>query len=96
MGKFGKENTLMLESDEINVYDCHRNSLIIDRYTRDDVWPTEVGNGRNQLEILTTIKDDLMKLLDSCEGDIQEHLQTAEFSEYLRQAQRLQPLGDLI
>ena len=41
---FDQKNTLMLESDEINVHECHENSLIIDRYTREDVWPTELEN----------------------------------------------------
>ena len=36
---FGPENTLMLESDEENVYKFHQNSLIVDRFDRDDVWP---------------------------------------------------------
>lgn len=34
-----KSNTLMLETDEITVYNCHENSLIIDRFERRDVWP---------------------------------------------------------
>jgi hypothetical protein len=37
---FSKKNTLVLESDECNVYECFENSLIIDRYDRNDVWPT--------------------------------------------------------
>jgi hypothetical protein len=36
---FSEKNTLMLESDECNVYECFENSLIIDRFDRDDVWP---------------------------------------------------------
>ena len=31
----------MLESDECNVYDCTWNSLIIDRFDREDVCPIE-------------------------------------------------------
>jgi hypothetical protein len=29
----------MLESDEENVYKFYQNSLIVDRFDRDDVWP---------------------------------------------------------
>ena len=39
---FDHNNTLLLENDEINVHECHENSLIIDTYTREDVWPTEL------------------------------------------------------
>jgi hypothetical protein len=38
--QFGPKNTLMLESDEVSVHYCHKNSLIIDEFTREDVWPT--------------------------------------------------------
>ena len=38
--KFGKENTLLLESEEISVWKCHENSLIVDKFEREDVWPT--------------------------------------------------------
>ena len=30
----------MLESDDIKLIDCIRNSLIIDKFTKEDVWPT--------------------------------------------------------
>ena len=36
---FDSTNTLLLESDELSVHKCHKNSLVIDRYERDDVWP---------------------------------------------------------
>ena len=36
--KFGPENTLMLESDEILLYNCYENSLIIPKYKEEDVW----------------------------------------------------------
>lgn len=67
---FGPENTIMLESDEVSVYNFHENSLIVDRYEREDVWPTEVGQIRDQFEILRKIKEDLFEILDKCEGDI--------------------------
>ena len=37
---YGPSNTLMLESDEVSIHHCHRNSLIVDEYTREDVWPS--------------------------------------------------------
>lgn len=67
---FGPENTIMLESDEISVYNFHENSLIVDRYEREDVWPTEMNQVRDQFEILRRIKEDLFNILDKCEGDI--------------------------
>lgn len=36
---FGPKNTLVLETDEEHVYECHENSLIFDKFTRTDVWP---------------------------------------------------------
>ena len=45
---FGPSNTLMLQTDEINVYECHKNSLIVDRYEREDVWPTTNQEHRDQ------------------------------------------------
>ena len=39
--KFDKSNTLMLESEEISVYKNAENALIVDRYQREDVWPTK-------------------------------------------------------
>jgi len=39
--KFGKQNTLMLESEEISVYKNAENALIVDRYQKEDVWPTQ-------------------------------------------------------
>jgi len=83
----------MLESDEINVHDCHKNSLIIDRFLREDVWPTEADYPRNQVQILQTIKNDLLKLLDNCGEDIQDCIKTFEFSEFLRPAVKLEPIG---
>ena len=39
-GVYGPKNTLMLESDEVSVHNCHKNSLIVDEYTKEDVWPS--------------------------------------------------------
>ena len=36
---FGPKNTLLLESDEVSVFECFQNSLIFDKYDRGDVWP---------------------------------------------------------
>ena len=60
----------MLESDEASVFNYHENSLIVDRYEREDVWPTEVTNIRDQFEILRNIKENLFDILDKCEGDV--------------------------
>ena len=67
---FGPANTIMLESDEVNVYNCHENSLIVDSYTRQDVWPTQVKFIRDQFEILRKIKEDIFEILDKCENDV--------------------------
>jgi hypothetical protein len=72
--KFGPENTLMLDSDEVSVYNWHKNSLITDRFDRDDVWPSEPSRVRNQIEILTAIKDDIFHLMDTCGADVREHI----------------------
>ena len=72
--QFGPENTLMLESDEMEVYDCWKNALIIDRYDRDDVWPSLKGEHRDQVMILQSIRNDLFKILDTQKGDIREFL----------------------
>lgn len=62
-------NTLMLESDECNVYNYHENSLIIDRYEREDVWPSPDKDHRDQKAILNSIKNDLLEILDRGCGD---------------------------
>jgi len=71
---FGPKNTLMLESDEVNVFNCHQNSLIIDKMEREDVWPQDLKTFRNQPEILTNIQETLIKIFETCEDDIQEFL----------------------
>jgi hypothetical protein len=64
---FGKHNTLMLESDEITVFNCHENSLIVEPFERKDVWPMAGdSNFRDQSEILRQIKEGLFELLDNC------------------------------
>ena len=43
----------MLETDEITVYNCHENSLIVDRFERRDIWPMAGDeNFRDQADIL--------------------------------------------
>ena len=103
---FGPQNTIMLESDEASVYNYHENSLIVDRYEREDVWPTEVSKIRDQFEILRTIKENLFDILDRCEGDVQKFLKEncldhdveavdgqIHLSEYLRKAKKIDPVG---
>ena len=67
---------MLLESDEVSVYECHENSLIFDKYERNDVWPEDgdFTNLRDQHEILKSIKEDLFVLLDKCQGDVQAFL----------------------
>ena len=38
---FSKENVLMLESDEVKVHNITQNSLIVDEFSRNDVWPSD-------------------------------------------------------
>lgn len=66
----------MLESDEVNLYNCHLNSLVVDRYDREDVWPLVESNKpfRNQLEIVNTIRKDIFKILNFQTGDIREFI----------------------
>lgn len=84
----------MLETDEIEVYRCFENSLIVDRYERDDVWPPSLDQYRDQLKILSTVKQDLFNVFDSCH-DVQEYIKNPvkSFSEYTRPAKQLEPLG---
>ena len=37
----------MLESEEISVYKNAENAVIVDRYKREDVWPTEKAHVRD-------------------------------------------------
>ena len=69
--KLDKSTTLMLETDEITVYNCHENSVIVDRFERKDVWPM-AGDGefRDQADILRQIKDDVFEVLDKCTTDV--------------------------
>ena len=91
-----KSNTLMLETDEITVYNCHENSLIIDRFERRDIWPMAGDEDfRDQADILRQIKDDIFEVLDKCKNDVPAFLKEAEFkSEYVRRAKKLEPRGE--
>lgn len=91
----------MLETDEINVYECHENSLIVDKYLREDVWPTDNSLHRDQFEVLLSVKQDLFRLFDTCKTDIQDFLKNCKnstedgdaplkFSENVRKAVKLQ------
>lgn len=89
--KFGPENTLMLESDEVSVHDCFENALITDRFERNDVWPEDMSKARNQIEILTAIKEDIFKILDKCDTDIPAYLNenSKDLSSYLKKARKV-------
>ena len=52
----------MLESGEFKLYNCHLNSLVVDKYDRDDIWPTVGTNKpfRNQFEIVNSIRKDIL------------------------------------
>lgn len=50
---FNEVNTLMLDTEEIDVFNCFENSLIVDRYERNDVWPPTMAEYRDQIEVLT-------------------------------------------
>lgn len=67
---FGPNNTLMLESDEVNVFNCHENSLIIDKMQREDIWPQDLKTFRDQPQILKSIQENLVKIFDTCQDDI--------------------------
>lgn len=60
----------MLESEEIAVWKCHENSLIVDKFERNDVWPTEPEQVRDQEAILNGIKGELFGILDGCTDDV--------------------------
>ena len=79
----GPENTLMMDCDEINFYDCHENAVVIDEFKREDVWPEGAEPCRDQKEVLKRVQEDLYKIFDSCQTDIQEFLATgcADFGE---------------
>lgn len=66
----------MLESEEVSVNACWRNSLIVDKYTREDIWPQigKVDEHRAQVDILFKIKNDMFALLNTQKGDIREFL----------------------
>jgi hypothetical protein len=93
---FDQTNTLMVETDEITVYNCWKNSIIVDRFERRDVWPmANDENFRDQPAILRSIKEGIFDILDNCQTDIQSYLKDAKFdSEYVRKAKQLEPRGD--
>lgn len=104
--RFGKENTLLLESEEISVWKCHMNSLIVDKFESSDVWHTQEDHVRDQKAILNGIKSDLFAILDGCDGDVQSYLagkcgdygtedegNEIKLSKYLRKACQLEPIG---
>ena len=66
----------MLETDEVNVYKCWRNSFIVDKFEREDVYPKvgKLHEYRDQIIVLKTIRDDLFKILDTQRGDIREFI----------------------
>jgi len=98
----------VLESDEVKVYKCAANSLIVDRFEREDVWPTSLDNPqfRDHYAILEQIRKDLFAILDNCQGDIASFLgecsnlgeskegAALELSKYLRKARQVSA-GDL-
>lgn len=97
---FGPENTIMLESEEEQCFNCWRNSLVVDRYEREDVWPTigSVDDHRNQVSILKSIRNDLFAILDSQKGDVREFLAhncgnepklDIKFGPFLRKARKM-------
>mmetsp|Transcript_34701 Transcript_34701/g.53218 ORF Transcript_34701/g.53218 Transcript_34701/m.53218 type:complete len:260 (-) Transcript_34701:20-799(-) len=75
-----KANILSLESDEVSVHDCYENSLVIDTYERDDIWPDPAApeKYRDQIKILKSIKNDLFKMLDQCQSDVPEFLKSTK------------------
>ena len=74
--KFGASNTLLLESDEEQCFHDWRNSLVIDRFTREDIWPSisNFEDHRDQIKILRDIRDDIFTILDTSKGDIRTYL----------------------
>lgn len=93
---FNEANTLMLETEEIDVYNCFENSLIVDRYERNDVWPPTMAEYRDQIGVLKAIKQDLFTLFDECEN-VKDYIASpaTPFSGFMRAAKRLEPLGGL-
>jgi len=98
---YGQANTLMLETDEINVYDCYQSSLIVDRYHREDVWPEDPKEARDQITILREVKQDIFRVLDQAEDNLPDFLERCSegpqspinFCDYVRKAKKLAPLG---
>ena len=36
---FNASNTLVFDCDEISLYECHTNGIVVDEFKRSDVWP---------------------------------------------------------
>ena len=79
----------MIETDENEVHDWFENSLIVDRYGREDVWPVPDKEFRDQRGILNSIEEDLFKLLDAKSVDVRQAIQETEFGENLRPAKQV-------
>ena len=60
----------MLECYEVNVYNCHENSLIVDKMEREDIWPQDLASFRDQPAILQDISNNLIKVFENCEDDV--------------------------
>ena len=71
---FGESNTLVLDTDEIDVYNCHKNSLILKKVTQNDIWPLNKEEYTDQHEILANIRNDIFTILDKCQDDMQGYL----------------------
>ena len=67
---FGLHNTLMIDSDSRKVRDYKTNSLVIKAYTLEQV----MAPSDDQTEILTQVRDYVLKMLDEVEEDVREFL----------------------
>lgn len=104
--EFGPSNTIMLESEEEQCYNDWRNSLVIDRYLREDVWPSidKVDEHRNQVKILKAIRDNLFDILDHAKGDVRDFLKNqcdqssdqaqVKLCSYLKKAKKVKKNAD--
>ena len=55
LGEFGPENTLFIENEDYKAYECIKNSLIIEMFDRDHVWPKEQDELETQKNILSMV-----------------------------------------
>ena len=57
---------------------------------REDVWPTEdLSNFRDQPSILQSVQENLFKILDTCQDDVQDFLKNHKDSAYLKKARKI-------